>query len=183
MMNKIVISASLDVKDECSDNQDFDPTKEESADEEDPSLFSESEVPDVPNKGKLQLDATVCDAYIKYPTDLNLLNEGREKAEELLDKLVKALNIKQKPRTYRRVARKDYLNIAKKKNKSKSLIRGRNTTTVGVFETGHESHTQHIEQQQIVDKPIVEKRKGLLGNHTGTLSTTRADVPHPNEPH
>lgn len=68
------------------------------------------------------MDATVCDAYIKYPTDLNLLNEGREKAEELLDRLVKALNIKPY-RTYKRVARKEYLNVAKKKNKSKQAIR------------------------------------------------------------
>ena len=28
------------------------------------------------NKGKLQMDATVCDADIKYPTDLDLLNES-----------------------------------------------------------------------------------------------------------
>jgi hypothetical protein len=39
------------------------------------------------NKGKLQLDATVCDADIKYPTDLDLLNESRQKAEELIDEL------------------------------------------------------------------------------------------------
>lgn len=123
IMNKTVMSASLDVKDEDTDNQDFDSTKEQSDDENEPSVFSESEAPAVPNKGKLQLDATVCDAYIKYPTDLNLLNESREKAEELLDILVKNLNIKRKPRTYRRVARKNYLNIAKKKNKNKALIR------------------------------------------------------------
>ncbi len=30
------------------------------------------------NKGKLQLDATVCDADIKYPTDLDLLNGSRQ---------------------------------------------------------------------------------------------------------
>jgi len=39
------------------------------------------------NKGKLQLNATVCDADIKYPTDLDLLNESRQKAEELIDEL------------------------------------------------------------------------------------------------
>lgn len=121
-MNKI-ISASLDVDKEESDKSERDSIKEQSVEENEPSLFSESEVPTVPNKGKLQLDATVCDAYIKYPTELNLPNEGREKAEELLDKLGKSMNIKQKPRTYRRVARKNYLNIAKKKNKTKALVR------------------------------------------------------------
>ena len=39
------------------------------------------------NRGKLQMDATVCDADIKYPTDLDLLNESRQKAEELIDEL------------------------------------------------------------------------------------------------
>ncbi|MDD2285643.1 MAG: transposase [Paludibacter sp.] len=39
------------------------------------------------NKRKLQMDATVCDADIKYPTDLDLLNESRQKAEELIDEL------------------------------------------------------------------------------------------------
>ena len=39
------------------------------------------------NEGKLQLDATVCDADIKYPTDLYLLNESRQKLEELIDDL------------------------------------------------------------------------------------------------
>jgi hypothetical protein len=44
------------------------------------------------NKGKLQLDATVCDADIKYPTDLDLLNESRQKAEELIDELCLKVN-------------------------------------------------------------------------------------------
>ena len=53
---------------------------------------------------------------------MNLLSESREKAEELIDKLVLILKIKP-PRTYRRVARADYLNVAKKKKKSKQVIR------------------------------------------------------------
>ena len=36
------------------------------------------------NKGKLHLDATFADAPIKFPTDLNLLNQSREKAETIL---------------------------------------------------------------------------------------------------
>ena len=67
------------------------------------------------NKGKLQLDATVCDADIKYPTDLDLLNVSRQKAEELIDDLCLKLGIKDKPRTYRRVARKEFLNVSKMK--------------------------------------------------------------------
>ena len=76
----------------------------------------------VKNKGKLKIDATVSDAFIKFPTDLDLLNDSREKAEELVDILVKKLGIA-KPRIYRREARRKYLLIAKKKNKSKKEIR------------------------------------------------------------
>ena len=65
------------------------------------------------NKGKLQLDATVCDADIKYPTDLDLLNGSRQKAEELIDELCLKLGVRDKLRTYRRVARKEFLNVSK----------------------------------------------------------------------
>jgi len=75
------------------------------------------------NWGTLQIDATIADQYIKYPTDLDLLNEGREWSEYLIDKMYKNSMLPQKPRTYRRVARADYLNVAKKKRKSNKEVR------------------------------------------------------------
>lgn len=75
------------------------------------------------NKGKLIIDATCAPADIKYPTDLSLLNESREKAEEIIDTLHKKRKGKKKPRTHRRKARKYFLQTAKKKNKSKKEIR------------------------------------------------------------
>jgi len=56
---------------------------------------------------------------IAYPTDLGLLARSREDSERLIDELCVELNIRDKPRTYRRKARKEYLNLAKRKNKSK----------------------------------------------------------------
>ncbi|HEM49279.1 MAG TPA: transposase [Caldithrix sp.] len=41
----------------------------------------------IENKGHLIVDATVAPADIKYPTDLDLLNEAREFSEELIDLL------------------------------------------------------------------------------------------------
>lgn len=75
------------------------------------------------NKGKLQLDATVADADIKYPTDLDLLNESRVKAEELIDILCRQMGITDKPRTYRKVARKEYLHVSKMKRKPEKALR------------------------------------------------------------
>ena len=77
----------------------------------------------VKNKGKLIMDATVADQMIAYPTDFGLLSRSREESERLIDELCKKLDIKDKPRTYRRLARKQYLNLSKKKNKSKKEIR------------------------------------------------------------
>lgn len=73
--------------------------------------------------GKLLVDATVAPQAITYPTDLKLLNASREKSEELIDKLYEQdLHGLVKPRTYRKKARKYYLNIARKKNKTKKVI-------------------------------------------------------------
>lgn len=59
---------------------------------------------------------------IKYPTDLDLLNRAREISEELIDKLYRPAPGKIKPRSYRRVARKDYLSLAKQRKKSKKKL-------------------------------------------------------------
>jgi len=68
------------------------------------------------------MDATACPQDIAYPTDLNLLNDAREKSEELIDEL-KANLTTAKPRTYREIARKKYLKTAQKKKKTKKEIR------------------------------------------------------------
>jgi IS5 family transposase len=77
----------------------------------------------ITHKGKLITDATACPQDIAYPTDLNLLNDSREKSEELIDILFKSHLHSTKPRTYREIARKEYLHTAQKKVKSKKEIR------------------------------------------------------------
>jgi hypothetical protein len=77
----------------------------------------------VTHKGKLIADATACPQDIAYPTDLTLLSDAREKSEELIDVLYNARKHTAKPRTYREIARKDYLHTAQKKVKSKKEIR------------------------------------------------------------
>jgi hypothetical protein len=84
---------------------------------------SENKESSVTHKGKLITDATACPQDIAYPTDLNLLNDAREKSEQLIDLLYDIDKHKTKPRTYRRIARKDYLKTAQKKTKSRKEIR------------------------------------------------------------
>ena len=78
---------------------------------------------EIPNQGKLKLDASIADQYITSPNDLKLVNRAREETERLVDVLYKKGNFDIKPRTYRRNARKEYLALAKKRNKSKKEIR------------------------------------------------------------
>jgi hypothetical protein len=78
------------------------------------------------HRGKMIIDATVCPQDIAYPTDLNLLNDAREKSEELINVLYKKELHGKKPRTYPRKARKLYLNEAQKKSSSARSIRKAN---------------------------------------------------------
>ena len=75
------------------------------------------------NKGRVIFDATACPQDIAYPTDLNLLSEAREMTEKVIDMLHNPTLHKRKPRTYRVVARKRFLQTAQKKNKSRKEIR------------------------------------------------------------
>lgn len=65
----------------------------------------------------------VADQMISYPTDLGLIARSREESERLIDGLCECVGIKEKPRTYRRIARKQYLTVAKKKNKTRHEVR------------------------------------------------------------
>lgn len=119
--NKVVIESSEEIKPKQSriitqSNRGNNNTQGKEKNEE-------SSAPTKPNKGKLKLDATVADQEITYPTDLKLLNTSREELERLTDLMHKLVGKGEKPRLYQRVARKAYLDMAKKKNKGPKQIR------------------------------------------------------------
>ncbi len=87
------------------------------------STDKNSDVPDGKNKGRIIFDATACPQDIAYPTDLDLLSDSREKLEEMIDNLYDPSKHEKKPRTYREVARKRYLQTAQKKKKTHKEIR------------------------------------------------------------
>lgn len=74
------------------------------------------------NDGTLILDATCAPVNIRYPQDVSLLNEAREKLETILYRFCKAYGL-ELPRRYGRVARRDYLKFAKAKKNSRQKIR------------------------------------------------------------
>lgn len=77
------------------------------------------------NRGKLIADATCAPADITYPTDLKILNKAREQTEKIIDSLHRSRQDKseKKPRTYRKTARKDYLEVAKQRRPSRQKRR------------------------------------------------------------
>jgi hypothetical protein len=77
---------------------------------------------DSPNKGTLIVDSTCAAQNIRYPQDTSLLNEARENLEEMIDELHDPAD-GNKPRTYRKNARRDYLSIAKRRKKTHKQIR------------------------------------------------------------
>ncbi|MDD3721378.1 MAG: transposase [Lutibacter sp.] len=64
-MNQIIIAKALNLNKQENASEHKDDDKSDKASSDKPQ-----------NKGKLQMDATIADAHIKFPTDLSLLNDS-----------------------------------------------------------------------------------------------------------
>src|SRR4051812_37439839 len=119
----IISKVATDKEQSNGDNKADEPSGNNNAAESETGNINDSDNNTGPShKGSLLIDATACPQDIAYPTDLNLLNDAREKSEELIDELQADLATA-KPRTYREIARKKYLQTAQKKKKTKKEIR------------------------------------------------------------
>jgi hypothetical protein len=84
----------------------------------------DNDKPSPPNQGALILDATCAPADIKYPQDINLCNEAREKTEQMVEAMHAGnCGKKPKPRLDKEKARKFYLKVAKSKKRSGNVLR------------------------------------------------------------
>ncbi len=113
------------------------------------------------NCGELILDATCVPVDIHYPTDIRLLHEAREWTERCIDAMHRPdIGVKEKPRTYRQEARREYLNISKnKKTKYRQLRKGirkqlqylrRNLGIIAAYEAqGRMSLLSDLEQERL----------------------------------
>lgn len=75
------------------------------------------------NRGTLILDATCAPADVSYPTDTGVLNETRLVSERLIDELHDPSGDKEMPRTYRLIARKNYLLFVQNRRPASRLVR------------------------------------------------------------
>jgi len=117
-----------------------------------------------PNKGTIMLDATCTPADITYPTDVNLLNEARQKLEDIIDTLHEHTQATKKPRTYRIEARRKYLKFAKNRKPTKQLIRRAIREQLGYVRR----NLGHIDKQ--LETTSIEK---LSNNQRKWLETIR----------
>ena len=89
---------------------------------------AENETDDEPeNRGTLIIDASCVPADTAYPTDLELCDRARKWTETILDHYWKECGpVREngtKPRTYRKTARKRFLNVNKRRKKTTEKIR------------------------------------------------------------
>ena len=95
-----------------------------SSDNSKPQPSDKAISPTIPsNQGEILIDATCTPANIAYPTDINLLNEAREKLEEIIDVLHSHTSDKIKPRTDRTEARRKFLHFIRQRKPRKKSIR------------------------------------------------------------
>ena len=117
-INEKIIALKTKIETKQTVDQPTESINNEKSDDSHPSDPTEIE-----HKGRVIFDATACPQDIAYPTDLNLLNDAREKLEELIDIVYNPALHSDKPRTYRKVARKTYLHTAQKKRTGHKVIR------------------------------------------------------------
>jgi len=114
---------------------------------------------DSDNSGTMIIDATCIPADIRYPTDLSLLNEAREKSESIIDELWTGYENKGlKPRTYRIQARKHFLKNVRKKKITTTQRRKAIRCQLGYLRR----NIQTIKSIGIIDKLSPESHHQLL---------------------
>ncbi len=117
-----------EINDYIIERDNDDDTPDNPAGKEESDTDSESRA----NKGTLIVDATCVPSDIRFPTDVSLLNEGRECLEEIIDEQhEKGLTGKTKPRTYRQVAHKEYMRFIRNRRPSMKNIKKAIKTQIG----------------------------------------------------
>ncbi len=138
----------------------------ESETQSQPASEDDSEPP--ANRGKLIADATCAPADIRYPTDVSLLNEAREKTEGIIDELHKPLVGKTpRPRTYRIKARRQFVAFTKHKKPGRKKIRRAKREQLGFLRRNLQRIDQLIENPNTLPLCELSRRqyKNLLVAH------------------
>ena len=132
-----------------------------SSDEDDGDPPPDDGGTEAPNEGDLIVDATCAPQNIRYPQDLSLLDEARENLEKMVDVLHDPTD-GEKPRTYRKKARRDYLKTARKRQKTTREIR-----------KAIKKQLQYIRRDMEIVDTLLNSGKPLPPWHLERLSTIK----------
>lgn len=144
--------------------------------EKEKGIIENIENTELVNIGTAIIDATCSPSNIKYPQDFVLLNQAREKLEEMIDYFHKNFKPYKRPRTYRRVAHIEYLRLAKKRKKDIKTIRAtirkqinyveRNIKYVEKYiKEGYEIPKKYEKNLETIKK-LLEQQKEMYKNKT-----------------
>ena len=146
---------------ESSDDDDNNEPPPDSSAKQEPPVSTESEpTTPRPNHGKLIVDATCTPADIRYPTDVSLLNEVREKTEELIDELHAPLVGKvARPRTYRVKARRAFVALVRHKKPRHKVVRRATKQQLGFVRRNLKQIDKLMENPNALPLSGLSKRK------------------------
>ena len=140
------------------------------------------------NSGTMIVDATCAPSQIRYPQDVSLLNEARENAEKFVDLLHDSSDGK-KPRTYRKKARKDYLEYARSRKHTAKMTRKAIGKQLGYLRRDlsyidtmlGQGKTLNVREMQRLDtiRSIYEQQKYMYDNRTHTVPDRIVSVSQP----
>ena len=140
------------------------------------------------NSGTMIVDATCAPSQIRYPQDVSLLNEARENAEKFVDLLHDSSDGK-KPRTYRKKARKDYLEYARSRKHTAKMTRKAIGKQLGYLRRDlsyidtmlGQGKTLNVREMQRLDtiRSIYKQQKYMYDNRTHTVSDRIVSVSQP----
>ena len=140
------------------------------------------------NSGTMIVDATCAPSQIRYPQDVSLLNEARENAEKFVDLLHDSSDGK-KPRTYRKKARKDYLEYARSRKHTAKMTRKAIGKQLGYLRRDlsyidtmlGQGKTLNVREMQRLNtiRSIYEQQKYMYDNRTHTVPDRIVSVSQP----
>ena len=140
------------------------------------------------NNGTLIVDATCAPSQIKFPQDVELLNEARENTEKMIDEMHDSPKGK-RPRTYRKKAHKDYLNFARSKKRTKKHVRKsvkkqlnylrRNLNVIDqMMVNGKTLEQKHLKRLETVKK-LYDQQKYMYDNKTHSVANRIISLSQP----
>ncbi len=111
------------------------------------------------NRGKLIADATCAPADIRYPTDVSLLNEAREKTDEIIDELhMLLIGNEPRPRTYRVKGRRRFIAFTKKKRPGRQAIRRAKKQQLGFLRRNFQAIDRLLENPKALPLSCLSRR-------------------------